>query len=216
MVEYEHRFVMPDTDSSLIGLLRPRGRARDGTLLMSFFVRTLFSLSFLALLFAFPNTSFAQEKVTVAEGYDNIMKQGIIFANICTNGAPESGQGDTCLCRAQGICSLSQIIQLAVNLIILILGISGSIALVMFVYGGFNWVFAQGRSEYIQTGKDTMKHAIIGLAIIFGAYAIINFLIASIGGVAPGATLEDTIEALPAKKDGVLTPIKTDGIIDTN
>jgi len=183
---------------------------------MGFLIRKLFSLSFLVLLFAFPGTSFAQEQVTVAEGYRNIMEQGIIFANICPNAAPESGQGDTCQCRAQGICSLSEITQLAVNFIILILGISGSIALVMFVYGGFNWVFAQGRSEYIQTGKDTMKHAIIGLAIIFGAYAIINFLIARVGGVAPGATLEDTIKALPATTDGRSTPIDPTGVIDTN
>lgn len=183
---------------------------------MRFLTRTLFSLSFLSLLFAFPNTSLAQEQVTVAEGYRNIMEQGIIFANICDNPAPESGEGDDCQCRAQGICSLSQVTQLAVNFIILILGISGSVALVMFVYGGFNWVFAQGRPEYIQTGKDTMKHAIIGLAIIFGAYAIINFLIASIGGITPGATLEDTIKALPTETDGVKTPIDPSGVIDTN
>jgi hypothetical protein len=183
---------------------------------MRFFARTLLSFSFLALLFAFPSTSFAQEQVTVAEGYRNIMEQGIIFANICPNAAPEDGQGDDCPCRAQGLCSLSQVTQLAVNFIILILGMSGSVALVMFVYGGFNWVFAQGRPEYIQTGKDTMKHAIIGLAIIFGAYAIINFLIARLGGVAPGATLEDTIKALPTETDGRLTPIDPSGVIDTN
>ncbi len=183
---------------------------------MRFFARTLLSFSFLALLFAFPSTSFAQEQVTVAEGYRNIMEQGIIFANICDDPAPEDGEGDTCQCRAQGICSLSQVTQLAVNFIILILGMSGSVALVMFVYGGFNWVFAQGRPEYIQTGKDTMKHAIIGLAIIFGAYAIINFLIATLGGITPASTIESTIEDLPVKQDGDDGFINAQDVIQTN
>lgn len=162
---------------------------------MRVFTRWLLALGILGMMFA-PTQSFAQESVTVSEGYDNILKQGIIFANICTDPAPESGTGDTCACRAQGICSLAEITQVAVNLIILILGISGSVALLMFVYGGFNWVFAQGRSEYIQTGKDTMKHAVIGLAIIFGAYAMVNFVIALLGGIEPQATLEDTIQNL--------------------
>lgn len=144
------------------------------------------------------------------------MSNGIIFANICSSAAPENGEGDTCQCRAQGICSLSQVAQLAMNIIILILGISGSVALLMFVYGGFNWVFAQGRPEYIQTGKDTMKHAIIGLAIIFGAYSIINFLIAVLGGISPQATIEDTINSIDANKEGKEFHIPAGNVIDTN
>lgn len=184
---------------------------------MRFFFRTLFSLTLAGALFALPSFSLAApQKVTAAQGYSNIMSQGIIFANICTTPAPEDGVGDTCQCRAQGICSLAEVTQVAVNIIILILGISGTVALLMFIYGGWNWVFAQGRPEYIQTGKDTMKHAIIGLAIIFGAYALINFVIAVLGGISPQSTLEGTIEALPAEQDGAVTPIDADSVIDTN
>lgn len=166
---------------------------------------------------AFPVYVFAApQNVDVGTGYTNILQQGIIFANICTSPAPEDGIGDTCQCRAQGICSLAEITQVAVNIIILILGISGTVALLMFIYGGWNWVFAQGRSDYIQTGKDTMKHAIIGLAIIFGAYAIINFVIAVLGGISPQATLEETIEALQVEENGTITPIDADSIIQTN
>lgn len=183
---------------------------------MHFLTRKLFILSFLACIFAFPSQTFAQEQVTVERGYQNIMSQGIIFANICPNAAPESGQGDTCLCRAQGICALSEVVQLAVNLMIFILGISGSIALCMFVYGGFNWIFAQGRPDYIQAGKDTMKHAVIGLAIIFGAYSIINFLIAVLGGISPQATIEDTINTIDASRDGQQVHIEAGSVIDSN
>lgn len=178
----------------------------------------MFSVSiFLCAFFFVPAVSFAEpEDVDVGTGYRNIMEQGLIFANICSRPAPENGGVDDCQCRAQGICSLAEVTQVAVNIIILILGISGTVALLMFIYGGWNWVFAQGRSEFIQAGKDTMKHAIIGLAIIFGAYALINFVIAILGGIAPGATLEDTIEALPSENNGELEVIPAGSIIDTN
>lgn len=183
---------------------------------MRFFARICASL--LGFLFiAAPSVVFAEPKdVTVAQGYNNILKQGIIFANICPAPAPEDGQGDTCSCRAQGLCSLAEVTQLALNLIILILGISGTVALIMFIYGGWNWVFAQGRPAYIQAGKDTMKHALIGLAIIFGAYAMINFLIAILGGIEPQATLEETIKDLPASEGGKKVEINAEKVIDTN
>lgn len=158
----------------------------------------------------------APQEVTVSQGYSNILSQGLIFANICTSPAPKDGTGDTCQCRAQGICSLAEVTQVAVNIIILILGISGSVALLMFVYGGWNWIFAQGRPEYVQTGKDTMKHAIIGLAIIFGAYAIINFVIAILGGISPQSTIEGTIENLPTTKNGSSSQIDAGSVLQSN
>ena len=166
-------------------------------------------------MFAVPVFSYAQSQVTVSQGYSNIMTYGIIFANICPD--PDASDGvDTCAqCRDTGICSLSQVLQLVVNVIIFILGISGSVALLMFFYGGWNWIFAQGRTEYIQTGKDTMKHAIIGLAIIFGAYAIVNFVIALLGGISPGATIEDTINGLDTKQNGKSVEENADEVLQS-
>jgi hypothetical protein len=171
---------------------------------------------FLCALLVFPGISHAApQQVTAAKGYSNILSQGLVFANICTNPAPKDGSTDDCQCRAQGMCSLAEVTQVGVNIIIFILGISGTVALLMFVYGGWNWVFAQGREGYIQTGKDTMKHAIIGLAIIFGAYAIINFVIAIIGGISPASKLENTIEDLPVKENGDDSVINAQDVITT-
>lgn len=174
-------------------------------------------------LVATPAPVFAQANVTVSQGYSSILQQGIIFANICVdeNGAQqlppsETGTADACQCRAQGICSLAQVIQLFINIIILLLGISGSVALAMFVYAGWLWVFAQGRPDQIQAGKDTMKNASIGLAIIFGAYAAINFAIAFLGGIDPGTSIEDTINALPATKaNGETVELNADDVLNT-
>lgn len=63
------------------------------------------------------------------------------------------------------------------------LGISGSIALLMFVWGGFLWLTSGGKPERIKSGQDTLLWSAIGIAVIFGAYAIVNFLITSASGV---------------------------------
>ncbi len=162
-----------------------------------------------------PRLAFAQTAVDVGTGYDNITRVGIIFANICDSAPPEDKTKDDCQCRATGQCSLANVLQIFVNLSIFLLGICGSIALVMFFYGGWNWVFAQGRPEYIQAGKDTMKHAIIGLAIIFGAYSAINLVIAILGGIDPGTSIEETINNLDVEKNGEDVDINADSVLNS-
>jgi len=48
-----------------------------------------------------------------------------------------------------------------------ILGIVGSLALVMFVYGGFNIMTAAGTAEKVEKGKQILVWATIGLIVIF-------------------------------------------------
>jgi hypothetical protein len=60
------------------------------------------------------------------------------------------------------------------------LGLVGSIAFVMYIWGGFVWMTAGGEKEKVQKGADTLKWATIGLIIIFSSYAILNFVLDSI------------------------------------
>lgn len=60
------------------------------------------------------------------------------------------------------------------------LGISGSIALLMFVWGGLQWLTSGGSPERIQKGKNTIVWAVLGLVLIFGSYAILNFVLGAI------------------------------------
>lgn len=142
-----------------------------------------------------PRTVFAASPASVEAGFTQILEQGIIFANICDSAAVP-GQTDSCECRALGHCSLNNILQFAVNITIFILGISGSVALLMFFYGGLLWVNSQGRTDFVDAGKDTLKHAVIGLAIIFSAYAFVNYVLAALLGTASSGnygTIEQTI-----------------------
>src|SRR3990170_2855306 len=62
-----------------------------------------------------------------------------------------------------------------------ILGLSGSIALLMFVYGGVVYLTAQGENERIQRAKNTLIWATMGLAVIFGSYAFLTYLFKGLG-----------------------------------
>lgn len=55
-----------------------------------------------------------------------------------------------------------------------LMGLSGTIALIVFIYGGFLWMFASGDSNEVKKGLDTMLWAGVGLIVIFGSYAILQ------------------------------------------
>ena len=57
------------------------------------------------------------------------------------------------------------------------LGVVGSIALVMFIYGGFTWMTAAGNSEQVTKGKNIIVWAAIGLVVIFASYSLVRFVI---------------------------------------
>jgi hypothetical protein len=58
-----------------------------------------------------------------------------------------------------------------------ILGVVGSLALLMFVYGGLIWMTSSGNQEKVKKGRDTLMWAAIGLVIIFSAYGLTRFII---------------------------------------
>ncbi len=58
-----------------------------------------------------------------------------------------------------------------------VLGVVGSLALLMFVYGGLTWMTSSGNPEKVKKGKDIIVWSAIGLAIIFSAYGLTRVLI---------------------------------------
>jgi len=49
--------------------------------------------------------------------------------------------------------------------------------LVMFIYGGLTWMTSEGVPDKIRKGKDTIVWAILGLALIFFSYALLDFIL---------------------------------------
>lgn len=60
------------------------------------------------------------------------------------------------------------------------LGIVGSIALLMFVYGGLVWLTSGGASDKVKKGREIFTWSAIGLLVIFTSYALVYFLIKNI------------------------------------
>ncbi|MBU2542301.1 pilin [Patescibacteria group bacterium] len=71
----------------------------------------------------------------------------------------------------------SQDIRFTVAMIIrAVLGALGTVALAIIVYAGFKWMTAGGNDENVASAKKILTAAIIGLVIIFSAYAITRFV----------------------------------------
>lgn len=57
------------------------------------------------------------------------------------------------------------------------LGLIGILSLVFFIWGGFLFLTSGGNQEKVKEGIDTLLWSVLGLAAIFGSYAILNIVI---------------------------------------
>ena len=85
-----------------------------------------------------------------------------------------------CECVGNGDCNLNSVFQTIVNVTQLILAMVGSLALLMFTYGGLMFIIAAGAQERIQKAKQILVAASIGVAIIFSAWLIVNIVIGTL------------------------------------
>ncbi|MEY4722686.1 MAG: hypothetical protein RLZZ324_199, partial [Candidatus Parcubacteria bacterium] len=67
------------------------------------------------------------------------------------------------------------------NIIRYFLGFLGLLAVILMMYGGYQYMISQGDQEKVQKAKQTMVSATIGLVIIMMAYAIAAFVFSALG-----------------------------------
>ncbi|MFA6255207.1 MAG: hypothetical protein WC675_04250 [Patescibacteria group bacterium] len=84
-------------------------------------------------------------------------------------------------------CGVTEMFQTIVNFTQILLALTGSAALLMIIYGGTMMILAGAgitgtgdNKKNINLGKDAIQAAIIGLAIILGAWLIVNTTIAAL------------------------------------
>ncbi|MHB8830506.1 MAG: pilin [Patescibacteria group bacterium] len=58
-----------------------------------------------------------------------------------------------------------------------VLGLVGALFFAMFVYGGFMYIIAGENAKNAETGQKTLVNAVIGLAIVIGAYMLVEWVI---------------------------------------
>ncbi len=98
---------------------------------------------------------------------------------VFADGSAGCPAGTTCLENPLGNDNTSPQ-KLIGNVINAVMGIVGSIALLMFIFGGLTWMLSGGSSEKVKKGKDILVWSAVGLAVIFSSYALVYFVITKI------------------------------------
>ena len=93
-----------------------------------------------------------------------------------SNCCPAGYTGNNC-----GDYGVNDFIVLAIKVSSWVLGIVGSLALIMFIYGGFMFLISAGSAEAVGKAKKIITAAVIGLVIVFASYLIIQFVLKSLG-----------------------------------
>ena len=62
------------------------------------------------------------------------------------------------------------------NIVTALVGISGAIAVVFMVIGGFKYITSSGHPEKLDSAKKTLLYSGIGLVIVLAAYTIVDFV----------------------------------------
>jgi len=68
------------------------------------------------------------------------------------------------------------------NYLNVILGLVGILASIYIIYAGIRWLRAGGNEQEVTAAKDTIRSAIYGLIVVFGSYAIVNFVVLKLIG----------------------------------
>lgn len=107
----------------------------------------------LAALLLLPNIVLAQENTAEeALGINDLREQGVNLGNR----------------------DLKATIASIINLILSFLGV---LAVLIILLGGFKWMTSQGSSDKVDEAKKLIGEGVVGLVIIFAAYAIASFVL---------------------------------------
>ncbi len=88
-----------------------------------------------------------------------------ISSGVSAIGGGDANQGD-----------LNTAIKAVVNVLLYLLG---AIAVIMIIIGGIRYATSNGDSAQLQSAKNTILYAVIGVVIALIAYAIVNFFIST-------------------------------------
>ena len=106
----------------------------------------------------------------------SLMLGGQVLAQAPTGNALDESFNQ--LGAAAGEANLSTSVDpryIAANIIRVVLGILGTVFLVLAVYAGFLWMTAAGEEDKISKAKKLLYDGVIGLAVILSAYAVSYF-----------------------------------------
>ncbi|MDD5251531.1 MAG: pilin [Patescibacteria group bacterium] len=77
-----------------------------------------------------------------------------------------------------GVQNIQQLVGRVINIFV---GLTGSIALLMFVIGGFILLTSGGNEQRVTQGKNIFVWSSIGLVIVFVSYALVKLVFSALG-----------------------------------
>lgn len=73
--------------------------------------------------------------------------------------------------------------EIIANIINVILGFLGLIAVILILIGGFKWMTAGGNEDQVAEAKKWIYSGVVGLLIILASYAIATFVLSQLSSV---------------------------------
>lgn len=132
--------------------------------------------------------------VLVLAPFQNIFFETISFANAACIETPNSAGLVPCgksvndpattwnECNACGPCSLILMMQLIIEFLV---KISGVIATLAVIVGGFVYILAGGVPAIISKAKSMIKYSLVGFIIILIAWVVIDSILTTMGYIDP-------------------------------
>lgn len=138
------------------------------------FIVFLISLSFILSLFSFLildknsalQTAKAADKTLKEDITEQLGTAGETYGATKTSGEPAK--------------TIPEVVSLVIKSILVIIGV---ILLVLLFYGGFLWMTAQGNEDSLKKARAILTDAIVGIVIVFAAYAFTYFVIDKLLGI---------------------------------
>jgi len=75
---------------------------------------------------------------------------------------------------------------IASNVIQVMLGFLGVIAVILILFGGFKWMTAAGNDDKVDEAKRLITAGVVGLLIVLAAFAVAVFVLNALGGATKG------------------------------
>lgn len=113
-----------------------------------------------------------------------VMPTTVAAANSACDADPNSALCRACDADPNSVLCLKQtdsatsMVKIVVNALLYILG---AVSVVMIIVGGVRYTTSMGDAKRIETAKDTILYAVVGLVVAILAYAIVNFVVTTIG-----------------------------------
>jgi hypothetical protein len=123
--------------------------------------------------FVLANYSFAAD-CSCADGSTASFTSGTTCPTGCTATASTAGTVTLDNPLGKGNTDIPSLLGTVINSI---MGVIGSLALAMFIYGGITWMLSAGNQEQVTKGKNILIWAAVGIVIIFSAYALVKLVL---------------------------------------